>query len=227
VRQSKRSSTSRKNRRASAESRKRCSDSEESSGSYEEEDEEEANMDQPGDSEPIHRNFTEQPKLSVHPAPHDGLWANGLEEEYQEQIPYAGMQSDDMSHYAMGMETAPVYQSGMNYQALPDHQPTWEDGFPALTAPNHFEQASTYSHTTYGTPHYHMPIAQPADYIMAMYDNGVQPMGFTAGPPGNHDKGMLFNAQGNNGMNDHLDFDMSHYEEALADMAGFSGGVWP
>lgn len=185
-------------------------------------------MEQLHQGEPSRPHFVEQPCGSNHPAPHM-LWADGPQEEYQEETAYAGMQSDNMFHYETGMETAPVYQHDMNYQAPHIDQPTWEDSLPALTAltaPNQYEQTSTYSHTTYGAPQYHMPISQPSDYISAMYDNGVQPMGFTAGPPGNFDNGILFNPQGNDGVNDLLDFDMRHYKEALADVSGFSGGVW-
>jgi hypothetical protein len=68
-----------------------------------------------------------------------------------------------------------------------------------------------------------MHIAQPSDYIMAMYENSMQPLAFTAGPPLGHYNGN-YGAYENAPM-PQLDFDMSHYEEALADMTGFAGAV--
>jgi hypothetical protein len=66
-------------------------------------------------------------------------------------------------------------------------------------------------------------IAQPADFVLAMYDNNIQPMmEFTAGPPGAIPQESALDSLAS------FDFDMSHYEEALAGIADYSGGeFWP
>ena len=153
-------------------------------------------------------------------------WANTTQMDRIDRNPYSGLPSREVIQYAMAGDVMPVYQPGIAYQAIQQPQPTWEENYeysiPAV--PDYLEQAPSYS--LYGAPQYQLPAAQPSDYITAMYDNGIQPMGFTAGPPGSHANGALLEAQESHETLGHLDFDMSHYEEALAEMTGFSGGVW-
>ena len=85
----------------------------------------------------------------------------------------------------------------------------------------------TFDASNYHAVHHGIPVAQPSDYIMAMYENDMQPLGFTAGPPAGQYNNNYELYEGAALPN--VDFDMSHYEEALADVTGFHGnmgGVW-
>jgi hypothetical protein len=90
-----------------------------------------------------------------------------------------------------------------------------------------FDPSNGFAPAVMQTFHNSIPVIQPSDYIMAMYENDMQPLGFTAGPPAgqyNTNYGVY-----DNGAVPNVDFDMSHYEEALADVTGFHGtmgGIW-
>lgn len=235
MRQAKRSSTSRRNRRATSEPRKSRSGSEHSPGSFDDEEEEEdgeeeeesAGMEQPRRHKVTQLPTFEDSTIATHPVPRETFWNGNVQVDSLGRTAYQTEMSEQTFQYATGMELAHAYQPGLNYQAPPQPQAAWQDDHATPAASMQFDQGSAFAHSLYGAPQYHLPTAQPSDYIMAMYDNGIQPMGFTAGPPANHASGIPSNAQGNDGHFDPLEFDMSHYEEALADMAGFSGGVWP
>lgn len=83
-------------------------------------------------------------------------------------------------------------------------------------------------------------MAPPADYVMAMYDqnmNMAAPMGFMAGPPGipSNVKNFGYMQSGgennNNQFNGGFDFDLTNYDEALAQMGDLQNqnpqmGLW-
>ena len=228
ARQARKPANSRRTRQASTNSPREASATE--SGSSEPESEQEE-----AEEQEEKRGLTQQPELQSHmPAPdandtRPGLWKNSFEGNAFAVSHYDTAAIGTAHTNVLPGQYAPaeIFHQPSASQQYFDFQPElYQDLQHDFHQPT-YDPSNGFAHGVFQPVHHGMPATQPSDYIMAMYENDLQPLGFTAGPPAgeyNNNYGVY-----DNGALPNVDFDMSHYEEALADVNGFHGnmgGAW-
>jgi hypothetical protein len=159
-----------------------------------------------------------------------GLWTDGFEGNAfaASQYDTAAIGTAHSNVLQDQYASAEIFHQPSTSQQYFDFQPELYQDLQTNFHQPTYDASNGFASGVFQPVHHGIPVAQPSDYIMAMYENDMQPLGFTAGPPAgqynnNNNCGVY-----DNGVLPNVDFDMSHYEEALADVTGFHGnmGVW-